>query len=99
MSLSNTCVQIGDLLADVADCCIVVAGGFSKFHHGYGDMCGELSNAGVHVVNSSKVEVRFWRRSLSSRSSPLIAKTSSWVWPFMHCKSAIRVVRGAAGGW
>jgi hypothetical protein len=46
MSLSNACVQIGDLLADVADHCVVVAGGFSKFHHGYGDMCGELGNVG-----------------------------------------------------
>jgi hypothetical protein len=47
----------------------------------------------VFAVNSLKVEVRFWRRSLSSHSSPPIAKTSSWVWPFMHCKSAIRVAR------
>jgi hypothetical protein len=61
----------------------------------------------VHAVNLSNVEVRFWRRSLSSRSSPPIAKTSSWVWPFMRCKSAIRVARvfshspshGGRGSW
>jgi hypothetical protein len=47
----------------------------------------------VHAVNSSKVEVRFWRRLLSSRSSPPMAKTSSCVWPFMRCRSAILVAR------
>jgi hypothetical protein len=47
----------------------------------------------VHAVNLLKVEVRFWRRSLSSRSSPPMAKTSSCVWPFMRCRSAILVAR------
>jgi hypothetical protein len=47
----------------------------------------------VCAVNSSKVEVRFWRRSLSSHSSPPMAKTSSCIWPFKHCRSAILVVR------
>jgi hypothetical protein len=61
----------------------------------------------VRAVNSSNVEVRLRRRLLSSRSSPPIAKTSLWVWPFMRCKSAIRVARvfshspshGRRGSW
>jgi hypothetical protein len=61
----------------------------------------------VQAVNSLKVEVRFWRRSLSSRSSPPMVKTSSWVWQFMRCKLAIRVARvfshspshGGRGSW
>jgi hypothetical protein len=61
----------------------------------------------VRAVNSSNVEVRLWRRLLSSHSSPPIAKTSSWVWPFMRCESAIRVARvsshspshGGRGSW
>jgi hypothetical protein len=61
----------------------------------------------VRAVNSSKVEVRFWRRSLSSHSSPPMAKTSSCIWLFTHCRSAIRVARvfshspshGGSGSW
>jgi hypothetical protein len=61
----------------------------------------------VRAVNSSKVDVRFWRRSLSSCSSPPMAKTSSCVRPFMRCRSAILVARmfnhspshGGSGSW